>query len=232
MTLHSATETRLRAVEALVRIRATDGSLRMPAEFLEEVLSHRYAREIDHTIAMMAMRDLREWRSAGLVNDDFLLTLNLSPASIRDASLAESLCDIAAGACIHPSAVVLELSEEADDLDQDVADALRAAGFLFAVDDLGLKRSNFDRLLSGSIDIAKLDRRWINDPVVFDSLIRICNEHGLTIVAEGIETMEQLATVFAHGVRMCQGYLIARPMAASEMSDMLSAGRATTTLSS
>jgi diguanylate cyclase (GGDEF)-like protein len=232
VTLHSATETQLSAVEALVRIRATDGSLQMPAEFLDEVLSHRYAREIDRTIAMMAMRDLREWRSAGLVNDGFLLTLNLSPASIRDPSLAESLCDIAAKALVHPSSVVLELSEEADDLDTEVASVLRAAGFLFAVDDVGLKRSNFDRLLSDSIDIAKLDRRWINDPVVLDGLIRICHEHGLTIVAEGIETMDQLATVFAQGVRMCQGYLIARPMAAPEMVEMFSAGRATVSSSS
>ena len=225
VTLLSATETQLRAVEALVRIRAIDGSLRMPSEFLDEVLSHRYAREIDRTIAMMAMRDLREWRNAGLVSDDFLLTLNLSPASMRDASLAESLSDIAAGCGIKPNTIVLELSEEADDLDPDVANSLRSAGFLFAVDDLGLKRSNFDRLLTGSIDIAKLDRRWITDPVVFDALIRICHEHGLTIVAEGVETMEQLATVFAHGVRMCQGYLIERPMPAAEMLQMLSAGR-------
>lgn len=225
VTLLSSTETQLRAVEALVRIRAIDGSLRMPADFLDEVLSHRYAREIDRTIAMMSMRDLSEWRAAGLVSDDFLLTLNLSPASMRDPSLAESLCDVAAGAGINPKTVVLELSEDADDLDSDVAQSLRRAGFLFAVDDLGLKRSNFDRLLTGSIDIAKLDRRWINEPIVLDSLIRICHQHGLTIVAEGIETMEQLATVFDHGVRMCQGYLIARPKAAAEMLEMLSAGR-------
>ena len=44
--------------------------------------------------------------------------------------------------------------------------------FLFAVDDLGLKRSNFDRLLAGSMDVAKLDRRWLENPVVLDSLIR------------------------------------------------------------
>lgn len=225
VTLHSPTETRLRAVEALVRIRSTDGSLRMPSEFLDEVLSHRYAREIDRTITMMAMRDLQDWRVAGLVSDDFLLTLNLSPASIRDPGLAESLVSAAAAAHINPNAVVLELSEEADDLAPEVAATLRAAGFRFAVDDLGLKRSNFDRLLSGSIDIAKLDRRWITDQVVLNALIKICQEHDLMIIAEGIETMEQLATVYAHGVRMCQGYLIARPVAAQEMQELLSAGR-------
>lgn len=225
VALLSPTETQLRAVEALVRIRAIDGSLRMPADFLDEVLSHRYAREIDRTIAMMAMRDLSEWRSAGLVTNDFLLTLNLSPASMRDASLAESLIDIAARSGVNPNTVVLELSEDADDLDPQVANSLRRAGFLFAVDDLGLKRSNVDRLLTDSIDIAKLDRRWITEPVVLDALIRICHEQSLTIVAEGIETMEQLATVYSHGVRMCQGYLIARPKPAAEMLEMLSVGR-------
>ncbi len=223
--LLSPTETRLQAVEALVRIRATDGSLRMPAEFLTEVLSHRYAREIDRSIAMMSMRDMSEWRLSGLVNDEFLLALNLSPASMRDPSLAESLSDTAANAGVDPSSVVLELSEEADDLPADIAQQLKRAGFRFAIDDLGLKRSNFDRLLSDGVEIAKLDQCWLGDEVVLDALIRICTDKNLTVVAEGIETMEQLATVFAHGVRMCQGYLIARPQTASQMVDMLSAGR-------
>ncbi len=222
--LLSPTETRLQAVEALVRIRAKDGSLRMPADFLTVVLSHRYAREIDRSIAMMAMRDVAEWRLAGLVNDSFQLTLNLSPASMRDPSLAESLCEAATNAGVDPATVVLELSEEADDLPSAVVDHLKQAGFLFAVDDLGLKRSNFDRLLSGAVEIAKLDRRWIADPVVFDALMRTCTEKNLTVIAEGIETMDQLAAVYEYGVRMCQGYLIARPQTAAQMIEMLSAG--------
>ena len=120
---------------------------------------------------------------------------------------------------------LLELSEEADDLDPEVADALRASGFRFAVDDLGLKRSNFDRLLTGSIDTAKLDRRWLDDRVVLDSLLRTCFDNDLSVIAEGIETMEQLAIVYSLGVRLCQGYLIARPQTSTEMTDMLSVGR-------
>ena len=231
VTLISPTETRLQAVEALVRIRATDGSLRMPAEFLTEVLGHRYAREIDRTIAMMAMRDLSEWRAAGLVNEDFLLTLNLSPASMRDPSLARSLQEAAATAGIHPNRVILELSEEADDLAAELSLELRAAGFRYAIDDLGAKRSNFDRLLTGTVDIAKVDSRWLADRVVLDSLLRTCAQNDLTVIAGGIETMEQLATVFAHGVRMCQGFLIARPQAASDIVAMLSAGATRSTAS-
>jgi len=223
--LLSPTETRLHGVEALVRIRAKDGSLRMPADFLAEVLSHRYAREIDRSIAMMAMRDMADWRSTGLINSEFRLHLNLSPASMRDPGLAQSLTELALDAGVTPSSVVLELSDEADELAAEILDRLELEGFRLAVDDLGTKRSNFDRLLGGSVELAKVDRRWVRDPVLFDALVRICAHNDLTVVVEGVETMEQLASIFAHGVRMCQGYVIARPKTSTQMVEMLSAGR-------
>lgn len=219
--LLSPTEGRIQAVEALVRIRAENGTLHLPDEFLDEVLSHRYGREIDRTIAAMAMRDLVDWRHRGLVNDTFRLHLNLSPASMRDPGLAESLGSAATGTGVDPSIVVLELSDEGEAVATESARQLARFGFGLAVDDLGMRRSNFDRLLAGNVRAAKLDRRWLADPVVLASLIGPCAENGIDVVAEGIEEMHELATMFAHGVRLCQGFVISRPRAAADMVRLL-----------
>jgi len=219
--LVSATESRVQGVEALARIRSTDGSLFLPADFLDEVLSHRYACEIDRSIAKVAMRDLADWQRAGLVRPEFTLALNLSPASMRDPGLGAWLTQTVEDAGVSADGVVLELSQEAEDLSPEVWAELHAAGFGFAIDDLGLKRSNFDRLLGGGVAIAKLDRRWLEHPIVLDAMVSTCAEHGLAVVAVGVETMDQLVTVFSHGVRMCQGFAIARPQSASRIVELL-----------
>jgi diguanylate cyclase (GGDEF)-like protein len=221
VSLQSPTETRLEAVEALVRIRGNDGMLRHPSEFLPEVLSHRYALEIDRSMAMMALSDLAEWREAGLVSREFLMTLNLSPASMRDPSLAQALLAVAATCHIEPSSIVLELSEQAEDLDSDVLGQLRRSGFKIAVDDLGVERSNLDRLIGGSTDIAKIGRRWLEDPVVLEALVTTCHHHGVEVIGKGIETMHELGVLFAHDVRLCQGFVIAAPRTSSDMRSLL-----------
>lgn len=210
----------VRAVEALVRIRAVDGTLLSPAEFLPAVLSHRYAQDIDRTVTMIALRDLAEWRAEGLVPDTFSLALNLSPASIRDASLVQSIVDMVKKSDIDPAAIILELSEEADDLAEAAARELRTHGFRLAVDDLGLKRSNFDRLLSG-VDLAKIDRIWLDNPVVLEALIRTCQENQIEVIGEGVETVEQVNHLFALGVDLVQGYLISKPISGLALVELL-----------
>ena len=225
VSLQSPTETRIESVEALVRIRTSDGKIHLPADFLPNVLGHRYAREIDQSMAMMAMRDLAEWRMMGLVPNTFKLALNLSPASMEDPGLSQSLIETAAQARIEPSTVVLELSEESDDLDPNVAAELRKAGFLLAVDDLGLKRSNFDRLVNSDVQFAKIDRLWLDDRVVLASLVHACQDKNVIVVGEGVETMEQLGRLYELGVRYCQGYLLARPQPSSSITELLSSGQ-------
>jgi EAL domain-containing protein (putative c-di-GMP-specific phosphodiesterase class I) len=75
------------------------------------------------------------------------------------------------------------------------------------------------------VGVAKLDRRWLDHPVVLDAMVRTCRDHGLTVIAVGVETMEQLATVHEHGIRMCQGFVIARPQPVDDLVKLLTHGR-------
>lgn len=217
-------ETRMVGVEAFARIRADDGTLRVPGEFMTEIMSSGYAREIDRRVAAIVTEHLATWRANGL-SDDFHVSLNLSPASLRDAELGRSLLDLCGNLAISPSSIVLDVSEEAGELDQIIAAELRHHGFRLSIDDLGLKRSNFDRLFSVGAEFAKLHPRWLQDETMLAALVTICQSKGLQVVAKGVETMEQLSILHAHQVRLCQGYLISRPVSFDAFSELLGVGR-------
>lgn len=226
--MHSPTGTQMVGAEALVRLRADDGSLRVPSDFLAEIMTTRYARDIDRRMAELVISQLVSWRNVGQVPDDFIVSLNLSPASLHDDGLARDLKRRCDDHRLPTACVVLEISEEAGELDQILSAELRQAGFSLSIDDLGLKRSNFDRLFNVGASYAKLHRRWLDDQVVLEALITICQRKGLTVVAEGVETMEQLELLFSLGVRLCQGYVISRPMSADSFETLLTSGRTVT----
>lgn len=225
VAMNSATETRMVGAEAFVRLRADDNSLVVPSDFLSEIMTSRYAREIDQRMAGLVLRDLALWQSSQLVGADFFVSLNMSPASLRDDELGRSLVDMCTEHNVVPQRIVLDVSEEAGELDQIIAAELRQSGFRLSIDDLGLKRSNFDRLFSIGAEFAKLHRRWLDDDVMLDALVNICQRKGLHVVAEGVETMAQLDLLFSRGVRLCQGYVISRPIASAEFLGLLGAGR-------
>lgn len=223
--LSSPTQTQMVGAEAFVRLRADDSSLRVPSEFLSEIMTSRYAREIDQRMASLMLSDMAQWQTRSMVAPDFFVSLNLSPASLRDAELASSLVELCENHGVSPKRIVLDVSEEAGELDQIIAADLRHAGFRLSIDDLGLKRSNFDRLFNIGAEFAKLHRRWLQDDVMLDALVNICQRKGLYIVAESVETMAELELLYSRGVRLCQGYVISRPISAAEFSGLLLAGR-------
>jgi len=224
VSMQSPTETRMVGVEAFARIRADDGTLRVPGEFMNEIMTSGYAREIDRRVAEAVGSHLAAWRAHGL-SDDFHVSLNLSPASLRDAELGRSLLDLCHSVRVAPNSIVLDVSEEAGELDQIIAAELRHHGFRLSIDDLGLKRSNFDRLFSIGAEFAKLHPRWLEDETMLAALVTICQSKGLQVVAKGVETMDQLSILHKHQVRLCQGYLISRPVSFESFSELLAAGR-------
>lgn len=223
--MSSPTETRMVGAEAFVRLRADDNTLRVPSEFLSEIMTSRYAREIDKRMASLVLANLSLWQTRGMVSGDFLVSLNLSPASLRDAELGRTLLGQCQDYGVAPTCIVLDVSEEAGELDPIIAAELRQYGFRLSIDDLGLKRSNFDRLFSIGAEFAKLHRRWLDDDIMLDALVNICQRKGLQVVAEGVETMAQLELLFSRGVRMCQGYVISRPISVDQFVELLGAGR-------
>ncbi|MEM7095074.1 MAG: GGDEF and EAL domain-containing protein [Actinomycetota bacterium] len=223
--LNSPSETRMVGAEAFVRLRTDDDELLVPSDFMGEIMTSRYAREVDLRVAKLLLADLAIWDRQGQIGPDFFVSLNLSPASLRDDELGRTLLELCHRQGVAPQRIVLDVSEEAAEIDQITAAELRQYGFRLSIDDLGLKRSNFDRLFSVGAEFAKLHRRWLDDEIMLDALVTICQRKGLHVVAEGVETMGQLELLFERGVRLVQGYVVSRPIASSEFAALLGVGR-------
>ncbi len=152
------------------------------------------------------------------------VAVNLSPASLLDARTDALL------ATAPPEQLVVELSEH-DPVDDYAALAAalaphRARGVKLAIDDVGAGFSSLRHIVVTAPDVIKLDRSIVagagTDPVLATltrSLVDFARGLGATVVAEGIETLEDALALRDAGVHLGQGWLFARPMAPSEVRD-------------
>ena len=203
---------RLVGAEALVRLRARDGGIIPPDDFLSAVRKAPLGRELDRRVLERAIQGLARWRRAGVV--DAALRAVGQRHRGEPAGPRRSAGEIAAALARHrvpPACLVIEISERTGDFDLHVLRSLRDTGVRIALDDVGLHRSNLDRLVSVNPEIAKIDRQWLDDEVVLPRLVDLCRSLGFTLVAEGIETEAQLARLQGLQVERFQGYLFDRP---------------------
>lgn len=211
----------LTGVEALVRIRSTDGEILSPAAFLPALGDHPLAGRIDFRIMGRAIADLASWHLKGFVPAMFRVALNVGPAAMAHAELLTTVAAEISRNRIDPSLVLIEIPETVQTVDPGTVAGLRDVGVRIAIDDVGVQFSNLERMVDIHADVAKLDRRWIpsmataevSKAEVLRALVDQCNSLGLDIIAEGIETPKQLEMLRNLGVEVFQGFLFGRPVA-------------------
>ncbi|OYY94011.1 MAG: hypothetical protein B7Y41_08735 [Hydrogenophilales bacterium 28-61-23] len=160
------------------------------------------------------------------------ISFNLSGQQFRRPDLCVWIHGVVLAAGCMPERIELEVTEGILlNSKQDAADKLaefRRLGYRIALDDFGTGFSSLSYLRDMHFDIIKLDGSFVRgmadngkDMAVVRAVASLCQETGMEVVAEGIETEEQLATVRALGIEEGQGYLLARPMPAAEMDAFL-----------
>ena len=148
--------------------------------------------------------------------------LNLDASIIDAAAGSDYLLKQAETAGIPPENIVIELNEshiqQVGPLVRFV-NRYRRAGFLIALDDMGAGFSNLDRISLLEPDIIKLDRSLVQDVTrsyhkqeVFRCMVGLANKVGAIVVAEGVETGEELNAAIEYGAHLIQGFCLARPM--------------------
>ncbi len=100
---------------------------------------------------------------------------------------------------------------------------MRQAGFVVSIDDFGTEYANLSLLSTIEFDVLKLDKSLVDDVaisdkarIVVENIVNICREMGIQVVAEGIETEEQLEALRSCGVELVQGYLFSKPIPIEE----------------
>jgi diguanylate cyclase (GGDEF)-like protein len=216
--------------EALVRLRTEDGEVVAPSGFLPGVDRSDLGRKLDERVAAIALDHLNQWHQAGLIDPGFRLSLNLCESSASDVSFTTFLAGQMRRFRINPERVIIELPESAAQINRTVVERIRQLGVTVAIDDFGLASSNLDRAEDFRAEIVKLDRRWMGPPdrpiddrerQILRSLIDLCSSLDVHVVAEGIETIDQLLLLLDLGVSDIQGYFLSKPLAAADFTALV-----------
>ncbi|QYX56798.1 EAL domain-containing protein [Roseovarius sp. SCSIO 43702] len=213
--------------EALIRWRHPEKGLLSPGHFLEEARRSQLLADIDYISMTLSLDALKALDDAG--HRDMTLSLNVSSPILADENYPGMLDWALQSRGLAPSRICVEILETTilDGGDIDVVAAverLRKLGVQVALDDFGTGYAGLAHMSAFEIDAIKLDfsmvRRLGDDPrtrVITRSIIRLCRLLGMEVVAEGVETTEQLDILRRAGCPCIQGYGLARPMPVTDL---------------
>lgn len=216
-------------VEALLRWRHPERGLLRPAAFLDLAGQSPAADELTDWVLAEACGHAAAWQALGLSPQ---VGLNISHAQLLAPRFAERWLAAISDHDLEPRQLLVELTESAWTVDAEatlgVVTTLRAAGTSLAIDDFGAGYSSLTRLRELSFDVIKIDRRLLDAVpedrtahAVLRAIVELAGACGAELVAEGVESADQLAFVGATGIGLAQGYLFGPPRPAAEMTSLL-----------
>jgi diguanylate cyclase len=217
--------------EALMRWQHPQRGSISPAEFIAAAETSGLIGEVGRWVTRRACREMKPLIAAGALRR---VMINLSPVQLRDPDCLAELTAIVEAEGIPYSAVEWEITESATLGGATVLAQLQAArdrGFSIALDDFGTGYSSLSMIRTLPLNVVKIDRSFLlevatsqNAWSILFSIASICEDLGLAMVAEGVETKAQLKIVRDAKIGTMQGYLISRPLPAGGFAEWL-AGR-------
>ncbi len=205
--------------EALVRWQKQDGSLVKPDAFVPPLEKLGLIARLDEEVLENVCRDISQARKQGITLGP--VSVNLSRLQAGRNVITEKLKKITEGYEITRDELFFEITETADGAEDGLpglVEQLREKGFQIAMDDFGTGNSSLKVLQESHFDILKLDRYFvarIGDPkaeIILASTIAMAGDLGLEVVAEGVETEEQIRFLLGHQCHLAQGYYYSRPL--------------------
>ncbi|MGP8161072.1 MAG: putative bifunctional diguanylate cyclase/phosphodiesterase [Candidatus Dormibacteria bacterium] len=207
-----------------------------PVRFIPVAEEIGVITDIGHFILRSAVRQAARWRSEGL--GDVRVAVNVSAHQLRDRSLVEAVLGCLDETGFPARLLELEVTESAATGDShsaaEVLGELARQGVSISLDDFGTGYSNLGKLHNLAISTIKIDRSFLleddanpaADPgALLHALVTLGRNLGLRVIAEGVETQEQLNRLRPQGLDAYQGFLFSRPVAATEVHRLLREGR-------
>ncbi|WP_423415506.1 GGDEF domain-containing protein [Hyphomicrobium sp. B1] len=213
------------AFEVLVRWAHPDAGLISPDRFIPVAEANGAIHEIGEFVLREACREAAQWR------EKFRVAINVSAAQIMRSDFVQLVTDVLAETGLEPSRLEIEVTESL--FIQDLAAAssilrrLKRLGVSVAMDDFGTGYSSLSTLRAFPFDRIKVDRSFVRDMInnsdaaaIVNSVIGLGRAMGLCVVAEGVESQEQLAMLRLIGCDEIQGYLFGKPLPAESYADI------------
>ena len=222
---------RLAGFEALVRWRHPVRGLIPPDDFIPVAEATGMVDELGRQVLTTACKQLVNWRADGLVGHDVSVAVNVSGRQVSRADFAAEVAGVltATGLAETPHLLGLEVTEtvlmEATDSPAVTLARLSALGVELLLDDFGTGTSSLARLKRFPMTTLKIDRAFVSgvghaecdDSAIVAAIVAMAGALGLKVVAEGVETDEQLDYLRALDCQLVQGYLFSRPLPPEEV---------------
>lgn len=224
--LYSINDGDLVGVETLLRWQHPQFGLLEPQQFIDLAEETDLIIPIGEWVFENACKTLASWQARGVDVGDF--SINVSPSQLKRKNFVPWALSRVEHYKIDPKQLVLEITESAlmEDVDHslDVLTEIKRAGIHIAVDDFGTGYSSLSYLRRFPIDILKIDREFVRDIVsepnelpLIHGVISIAKSLRMKVVAEGVETPEQLEFLSEHGCDVVQGFLLSKPLKESAL---------------
>ena len=227
---YSLADERIVGAEALVRWRHPENGLISPARFIPMAEETGLILPLGRYVLDAACRQVRSIRDRLAV--DLPISVNLSPRQFQDSGLSSQAAAALQAAGLPSELLIFEITENVvmEDLPgaREVMKKLNQLGVRLAIDDFGTGHSSLAYLKQFPVQEVKVDRTFVQgivespvDSAIVRAVIDLANAMGITTVAEGVETGEQLARLRMLGCPVAQGFYFAQPLRAEEFDELL-----------
>ncbi len=215
--------------EALVRWNHPEWGRISPGEFIPLFEKNGFIFRLDQYVWEWVCALLSEWKSKGYPL--IPISVNVSRADVYQSDLSDILLGLTQKYGIDPAYLHLEITESAyaknPDLIVGTVNKLRKQGFVIEMDDFGSGYSSLNMLSQMKLDVLKLDMNFIQQEIekpmsqnILDDVITMAHKMRLSVVAEGVETQEQMNRLQEAGCDYVQGYFFAKPMPVAEFEEL------------
>ena len=218
------------SAEALIRWNKPGRGIVFPGEFIPIFENYGMIAKLDYYVWELACRQLSYWKEMGLFNRS--IAVNISAKDFYLSDLYESITGLVEKYDVNPAFLKLEITETAFVLDvkkqMELVRRLQEYGFVIEIDDFGSGYSSLNSLKDIEVDVLKMDLKFFEKTgdsnraeKIVNSVITLANDLGMPVIAEGVETAEDVETIKAAGCQMAQGYYYAKPMPVDEFEEFL-----------
>lgn len=218
--------------EALLRWNHPEKGVIPPNDFIPILETSGLIVDVGMWVIEEACRQLKTWEEKGYWHKGMHLSVNISPRQFRSAHFVTDVSRIIRQLNIPPQALEMEITESIviHNLDETIAtmNGLQENGVLFSLDDFGTGYSSISYLKRLPVSVLKIDQSFVrditvdrNDRVLVETISAMGNLLGLDVVAEGVETEEQMQLVREYGCRYYQGFLCSQPVEPKQFEALL-----------
>ncbi|MEK5382213.1 EAL domain-containing protein [Niallia sp. FSL W8-0635] len=228
----NAISNKIVGAEALIRWKHPDWGMVSPKDFISIAEENGFIIEIGEWVLKQACQYLKQWEKSNFPLVP--ISVNISPKSFLRKDWPDSVVNIIKEMKVNPSLLEFEITETTllhhNDIVQSSVEFLKKVGIKVSLDDFGTGYSSLTHLERYPIDTIKIDKSFIGkelnerSEMIIKSTIFLAKGLKMTVVAEGVETTEQLEFLQQQGCDEIQGYLFSKPVAEPDFRELLLAG--------